>query len=75
MRHSVRVAAVKMKCRLVDKPANLAQAEAPLSEASGQETEIACLPELLDIGYDLGALERGSAFDLAEPVPAVWAKT
>lgn len=69
MRDRVRVAAVQMKCRLGDKPANLAEAEALLSEAAGRDAEIACLPELFDIGYDLRALEPSSAFDLAEPVP------
>jgi predicted amidohydrolase len=39
MRDSVRVAAVQMNCRLGDKPANLAQAEALLSEASGQDAD------------------------------------
>jgi predicted amidohydrolase len=65
-----RVAAVQMMCRLGDKAANLAQAEALLAEASAQEAEIACLPELCDVGYDAAALEEGSITELAEPVPA-----
>jgi len=68
MSDTVRVAAIQMNCHLADMTANLAQAETLLTEAAGQ-ADIACLPELFNIGYHLDALgER--LFDLAEPVPA-----
>ena len=68
MSDTVRVAAIQMNCHLADMTANLAQAETLLTEVAGQ-ADIACLPELFNIGYHLDALgER--LFDLAEPVPA-----
>jgi predicted amidohydrolase len=68
MPDTVRVAAVQMTCALGDKAANMAQAEALLTNVAGQ-ADIACLPELFSTGYHLDALGRG-LFDLAEPVPA-----
>jgi predicted amidohydrolase len=68
MKKSVRVAAIQMTCRLGDRAANLAQAEALLEDVAGQ-AEIACLPELFNIGYHLDRLGE-KLFSLAEPVPA-----
>lgn len=68
MPDTVRVAAIQMTCKLGDKAANMALAEALLADVAGQ-ADIACLPELFSTGYHLDALGRG-LFDLAEPVPA-----
>jgi len=68
MKSSVRVAAIQMTCRLGDRAANLAQAETLLEGVAGQ-AEIACLPELFNIGYHLDQLGE-KLFSLAEPVPA-----
>lgn len=65
---SVCVAAIQMTCQLGDPTVNLAQAETLLTEVAGQ-ADIACLPELFNIGYHLDALGQ-RLFDLAEPVPA-----
>jgi predicted amidohydrolase len=64
----IRIAAVQMACQLGDKAANMAQAERLLADMAGQ-ADVACLPELFNIGYHLDAL-GASLFDLAEPVPA-----
>lgn len=64
------VAAVQMRSDLGDKAANLAQAEVLLAEAAGQNAQVACLPELFDVGYDLTMLADGEPGGLAEPVPA-----
>lgn len=68
MPDTVRVAAIQMTCRLGDKAANMAQAEALLADVAGR-ADIACLPELFSTGYHLDTLGRG-LFELAEPVPA-----
>ncbi|HIC89655.1 MAG TPA: carbon-nitrogen hydrolase family protein [Anaerolineae bacterium] len=67
MPDKVSVAAIQMTCQLGDPTANLAQAEAMLTEVAGQ-VDIACLPELFTTGYDLDKL-GDDLFDLAEPVP------
>ncbi|MFQ5890933.1 MAG: carbon-nitrogen hydrolase family protein [Gemmatimonadota bacterium] len=68
MRERVRVAALQMNCRLGDRAANLDRAEELLSRVAG-EVDIACFPELFNIGYDFGPLTEGLALRLAEPVP------
>src|SRR5437773_12560779 len=68
MPDTVRVAAVQMTCRLGDKAANMAEAEALLADLAGR-ADIVCLPELFNTGYHLDILGR-DLFDLAELVPA-----
>ena len=68
MTDTVRVAAVQMACKLGDKAANMAQAEALLAGIAGQ-ADMACLPELFSTGYHLDLLGR-RLFELGEPVPA-----
>lgn len=64
---TLRVAAVQMNSRVGEREANLERAEELLREVAGR-TELACLPELFDIGYDFPfLLER--AHELAEPLP------
>lgn len=61
-----RVAAVQMNCVLGDREANLGRAEELLRQVAG-EAELACLPELFDVGYDLPFLAE-RAHDLAEVI-------
>lgn len=63
----IRVAALQMNCRLDDRGANLARAEELLAQVA-ERADIACLPELFNTGYHLGALD-GTIFDQAELVP------
>jgi predicted amidohydrolase len=58
---------IQMNCRLGDRPANLAKAEEMLAELQGR-AQLACLPEMFDLGYDLPTL-GGALFELAETVP------
>ena len=63
----MRLALVQMACRLGDREGNLADAAALLRrDAPG--AELACLPETVDVGYDLATLGP-DLVDLAEPVP------
>jgi predicted amidohydrolase len=58
---------IQMTCSVGDRAANLAKAEEMLAELEGR-VQLACLPEMFDLGYDLPIL--GSAlFELAETVP------
>src|ERR671918_1098278 len=63
----VAVGLVQMKCEPGNKAANLERAEHLLAELAGR-VRIACLPEMLEVGYDLGGL-GAALFELAEPVP------
>jgi predicted amidohydrolase len=56
-----------MRCETGDKAANLEHAEHLLSELAAR-VEVACLPEMFDLGYDLAGLGP-ALFELAEPVP------
>jgi predicted amidohydrolase len=58
---------VQMNSRIGDKAANLAKAEKLLAELAGR-AQIACLPELFNVGYHLNALSN-TIFDLAETIP------
>lgn len=64
---SPRIALVQMNSALGDKAANLDKAEDLLSNLDRQ-VSLACLPELFNTGYNLGAL-GGRIFDLAESIP------
>src|SRR5918995_925849 len=55
----VAVGLVQMNCEPGNKAANLERAEHLLAELAGR-VRIACLPEMLEVGYDLGGL--GAAF-------------
>jgi predicted amidohydrolase len=63
----VAIGLVQMTCQLGDRAANLDKMERLLGELAGRAA-IACLPEMVDLGYNLGALGP-SLFELAEPVP------
>jgi predicted amidohydrolase len=63
----VAVGLVQMQCEVGNKAANLERAEHLLAELAGR-VRIACLPEMLEVGYDLGGL-GAALFELAEPVP------
>jgi len=63
----VRVAAVQMHCALGDKAANLEQA-GTLLDGLDQRVDIACLPELFNVGYNLDAMGE-ALFDLGESIP------
>lgn len=56
-----------MNCALGDRPANLDKAEQMLAQLAGK-VELACLPEMFDLGYDLPSLGH-EVFELAETVP------
>lgn len=58
---------VQMNCTLGDRSANLAKAEEMLAQLAGT-AELACLPEMFDLGYDLPSLGNG-IFELAETIP------
>lgn len=62
-----------MNSRLGDRETNLARAEELLRRVAG-EAELACLPELFDIGYDFPFLAE-RAYDLAETLPVAVAGT
>ena len=55
MSNTVHVAAIQMTCRLGDKAANLAQAEALLADLA-EQADVVCLPELFSTGYQLDVL-------------------
>lgn len=61
------IAAIQMNCVLGDTAANLEQAALLLEEVANR-ADIACLPELFNVGYNLQAL-NDSLFDVAEVVP------
>jgi len=63
----VRVAAVQMQCVLGDKAANLEQA-GMLLDGLDERVDVACLPELFNVGYNLDALGE-ALFDLGESIP------
>jgi predicted amidohydrolase len=63
----ITVGLVQMRCEPGDKAANIERAEHLLSELAGR-VKIACLPEMFELGYDLGGL-GAALFELAEPVP------
>ena len=48
----IAVGLVQMTCELGDKAANFERAEHLLSQLAGR-VEIACLPEMFELGYDL----------------------
>jgi predicted amidohydrolase len=64
---SLRLGLVQMTCSLGDRPANLERAELMLAELEGR-ADVACLPEMFDVGYDLPTL-GDALFELAEAVP------
>lgn len=64
-RHTIGL--IQMNCLLGGRAANLAKAERLLAELAGR-SELACLPEMFDLGYDLPTLGP-SIFELAEAVP------
>ncbi len=62
----VAIGLIQMTCRLGDRRANLERAEALLESLAGR-VQIACLPEMFNTGYHLGALDN-AIYDLAEPL-------
>ncbi|HZQ07507.1 MAG TPA: carbon-nitrogen hydrolase family protein [Anaerolineae bacterium] len=67
MPERIGVALIQMNCRLNDRPANRARAQELLAEVADR-ADIACLPELFNTGYHLGALDK-TIFDHAELIP------
>lgn len=67
MKGRTKIGLVQMNCALGDRTANLNKAEEMLAQLAGK-VELACLPEMFDLGYDLPSLGN-RIFDLAETVP------
>ena len=68
----IAVGLVQMTCEPGDKAANLERAGHLLAQLTGR-VRIACLPEMLEVGYDLASL-GAALFELAEPVPGPTSK-
>ena len=70
----IAIGLVQMTCEPGNKAANLERAEALLSELAGR-VQIACLPEMLDLGYDLAGLGPALFEEAARALLAVSPKT